>query len=455
MYGQQNIFFIGIGGIGMSALARYFRDRGALISGYDAHRSHITDALQKEGVQIFFEDDISRCPKNPALIVYTPAIPKDCNILNYFSDKRHIPLKKRSEVLADITNTQKCFAVAGTHGKTTTSSILGHIYMYAKNGGTSIIGGISNNYKSNYFKSKIQSKNIIVEADEFDRSFLRLKPYMAIITSTDADHLDIYKSHDKLTEAFQEFALQVDKEGAILLKKGLKIHANARVYTYDINDEAADFSIQNIRQSDGYYYFDLLGPKVVLSDLCMPAMGRINIENALAASALALLDNVEKEAISVALKTYKGVYRRFEYLIREPELILIDDYAHHPTELKALIGSVKEIYPDQAICCVFQPHLYSRTQDFAQEFARELSACNCCYLLDIYPAREKPIVGVSSRLILNQLKDTEGHLCSKEELSENLAKRSENVFLLAGAGDIDKLRDDIKQTLINRRKSEI
>ncbi len=447
----SHIYFIGIGGIGMSALARYFKAKGAYVCGYDRSPSHVTQALEQEGIEITYEDNPENCPWPIELAIYTPAIPADNKILNHFRNDEETPLLKRSEVLAQLANAGNCIAVAGTHGKTTTSSMLAHIFMNSASGCTAFIGGISNNYKGNYIHSGENSNNIIVEADEYDRSFLRLLPHSALITSTDADHLDIYNSHGELLKAFNEFANQIKDEGILLLKYGLQIKGSAKCFTYHPWNSEADFSISHYQiDSEGYYEFDVQCPDGTLKAMRMKAMGKINLENAVGAIALARLNGIEESAIRRAMESYAGVYRRFDYRIQSPDLVLIDDYAHHPEELAALLQSVDEIYPGKKICCVFQPHLYSRTRDFADGFAKTLAQCDNCILLDIYPAREKPIEGVSAQMILDRMPEMKKQLCSKEMLADLLAAQEEEIFILAGAGDIDKLTKEVEQKLLKK-----
>ena len=410
----HNVYLIGIGGIGMSALARFFNAGGKEIAGYDKTSTSLTDEMLKENIQIHFEDDVKLIPttftnsalKENTLIIYTPAIPIEHAELNWFRNNGYTVVK-RSEVLGMITKQSFTIAVAGTHGKTTTSSIIAHLL---KQGGVdcnAFLGGIAKNYNSNLLLGKSWSKNskpvVVVEADEFDRSFLTLYPDIAVVTSMDADHLDIYQDKENLEDSYREFVSQVKRDGVIIHKAGLDLQiAQPNHFTYSITSPA-DFRGENISVKNNKYTFDFTYKEKRFNELTLGLPGRHNVENAVAAIAVALRMNVTDEKISSGLSSYEGVKRRFEFHIRTPEITFIDDYAHHPEELRAAISSVKELYPNKKITGIFQPHLYSRTRDFAEGFAESLSLLDELMLLNIYPAREKPIPGVDSKMILDKV----------------------------------------------------
>ena len=439
----HNVYFIGIGGIGMSALARYFSRNNKNVSGYDKTPSPITRELEEIGIAVHYEDDISMVDKNvlnkkETLIVYTPAIPKNHSELNYFRDNNFNVLK-RAEVLGKITENTFCLAVAGTHGKTTTSSILGHI-MQPSNA-TAFLGGIAENYNSNLILG--EDKVSVVEADEYDRSFLQLSPNIACVTSMDADHLDIYGEHDSLLESFKEFSDKVTDK--LIVAKGLDLEG----LTYAI-DEEADYKAFNLRVGNGTYLFDVKTPNDEIKDIEFGLPGRHNIMNALAALSIANLYGVSLIDIKRQLKTFNGVQRRFSYKIKNEDVVLIDDYAHHPTEIKVVESAVREMYPDQKVLAVFQPHLFSRTKDFVEDFAQELSKFDELILLDIYPARELPIEGVTSEWLLSKINNGNKCLLSKEEMKEYVEKSNANIVLMLGAGDIGLLVKEVKEILLNR-----
>jgi UDP-N-acetylmuramate--alanine ligase len=425
----QNIYFIGVGGIGMSALARYFKVNGKNVAGYDKTATKITDALIDLGVEIHFADAVKNIPssflgKEKTLVVYTPAIPETHLELNYFKNKG-FQILKRAEILGKITEHTFCLAVAGTHGKTTTSSILGHI-MQPTNA-TSFLGGIAENYNSNLILG--EDKISVVEADEFDRSFLQLSPNIACITSMDADHLDIYGEHEALIASFNDFANKVSDQ--MIVAKGLPIEG----LTYAINEEA-DYKAYNLQVEKGKYIFDVKTPKDNVQNLELYLPGEHNVMNALAALAIADQYGVSLEEIKQSLKSFKGVQRRFSYKINSDDLVLIDDYAHHPTEINAVENSVREMYPNEKALVVFQPHLFSRTQDFVEDFARELSKFDELLLLDIYPARELPIEGVTSKWLLDKIELEKKELVQKINLVDKIKESSAKVIVMLGAGDI-------------------
>ena len=443
----HKVYFIGVGGIGMSALARYFNSIGKEVSGYDKAETILTNQLDKEGVNVHYTDSPSLIPSDIDLVVYTPAVPSDLKEYKHCWEKGYV-MKKRSEVLGIITDDSFTLAVAGTHGKTTTSSILAHLLKQSI-GCNAFLGGITKNYNSNILLTK-NAENTVVEADEYDRSFLELHPNMAIITSMDADHLDIYGDHSKLLESFELFSNQISPGGSLILNKQLenKLTPKCDVITYSIS-EKADYYLENIKVVDGYYVFSVQAQSGLISDIKFGLPGRHNVENAIAAIAVADQLKVSHQEIKSALESFKGIKRRFEYIIKKHDLVYIDDYAHHPEELKATISSVKELYPENKITGVFQPHLYSRTKDFADDFAKSLDLLNELILLDIYPAREQPIEGITSEMLLRKVTIKNKSISTKAELVPELRQRKLEVLLTMGAGDIDKLVEPIKNELLN------
>ena len=435
---MTNIYFIGIGGIGMSAIARYYNAKGYKVSGYDKTPSPLTHALESEGIDVHYTDDISYIPTDVenTLVVYTPAIPKDMGALVYVQSNGYRVIK-RSRMLGEIAHGQRCMAVAGTHGKTTTSTLLSHLFTASEAGCSAFLGGISKNYNSNLL---IHDNDVIVaEADEFDRSFLQLFPEVAVITSMDADHLDIYGDEAHIKQAFKDFASQVS--GTVIVKKGLDITANdtkADIKTYAYGDASADFYAQPT--ADGH--FDLHYPGGVIEDCVVGIPGWVNIENGVAASAIALTYGIEPAKIKEALASFSGVKRRFDMQVKFDDLVYLDDYAHHPNEIAAAISSTREKYPDFRYTAIFQPHLFTRTRDFAPEFAEALSKVDRLVLLDIYPAREEPIPGVTSEIIFNDVTAPTKILMKKEELLDWVKAQTlegKELFMTLGAGDIDRL----------------
>lgn len=438
----HNVYFIGIGGIGMSALARYFQYIGKNVAGYDKTETQLTDELQALGLTIHFEDNINQIPKDfyseNTLVVVTPAVPATHSEWNYFVE-RNYTIKKRAEVLGLITKDTYCFAVAGTHGKTTTSSILGHILYESGVDVTAFLGGIVENYNSNVIGS---GKTVtVVEADEFDRSFLHLHPNVSCITSMDADHLDIYGDADQIEASFREFAAKTDRDHLYVIK-GLSLDGITIGVTPD-----ADFSAQNIRIENGYYVFDVKTPNEVVQNVKFGLPGHHNLTNAMLAFAMAKSYGVSNENISAALASFKGVRRRFSFQIREEHRIYIDDYAHHPTEINAVHQAVRELYPGKKIIAAFQPHLFSRTKDFADGFAASLSQFDEILLLDIYPARELPMEGITSSWLLTKIEQTNKKLVNKKELIAAFKNSDATVFITIGAGDIGEMVKDIKNAL--------
>lgn len=449
----RNIYMIGIGGIGMSALARYFLAEGKEVAGYDRVPTSLTDDLVKEGARIHFTENADLVRKEyghpgETLIVFTPAVPSGHSELAYFRQSGFKVLK-RSEVLGKITENKKCIAVAGTHGKTTISTLIAHLLRTAGISCSAFLGGISKNFHTNALVSK-NSEWIVVEADEFDRSFLRLYPEKAIVTSCDPDHLDIYGDISELESSFRVFISQVKNDGDILIRKDVEFLASEKddgnIYSYSL-DPGADFYISGKNLSGGVYHFDLQMPAGILAGLKTLLPGLVNVENAIAAAAMGHLLGLDEKTIGQAIGTYKGVKRRFDVHINRKDLVYIDDYAHHPKELESFIRSVRELYPGRTITGVFQPHLYTRTRDFADDFARSLSELDELILLDIYPARELPLPGITSEIIFTKVLSGKKTLCAREDLMEVLGKRRPDVLMTMGAGDIDKFVEPIIKML--------
>ena len=447
----SNIYFIGIGGIGMSAIARYYNTKGFKVSGYDKTPSELTHALEAEGMEIHYEDNTDFVPKNveETLVVYTPAIPHDMGELVYVQQNGY-RVVKRSRMLGEISEGQRCLAVAGTHGKTTTSTLLAHIFQHSGEGCSAFLGGISKNYATNLLVS--ENDVIVAEADEFDRSFLQLHPEIAVITSMDADHLDIYGDSAHINEAFKAFASQVS--GTVITKYGLDINASdtqAKVLRYSYDDPRADFHASEIIVDEcGYFTFTLNTPDGKIEGCKVGIPGWINVENGIAAAAIALTYGIEPEKIKAALEAFQGVRRRFDIHLNTPECSYIDDYAHHPKEIAAAISSMRNIFPGRKLTAVFQPHLYTRTRDFADEFAESLSMVDKLILLDIYPAREEPIPGVSSEIIFRNVTAPQKVLITKEELMDYLAGEQIELLVTFGAGNIDRYISPITQMLKER-----
>lgn len=452
-------YFLGIGGIGMSAIARYYQARGFEVAGYDRTKTKLTEDLQNEGMEITYDESEMGIPtkfldKNKTLVVLTPAIPADHPQLVFFREKE-FQVMKRAEVLGYITRQNKGICIAGTHGKTTTSTITAHLLRQSKVDCNAFLGGISNNYNTNLLLSK-ESNFVVIEADEYDRSFHHLSPYMAVITSADADHLDIYKTHEAVKESFEYFASLVLPGGALIIRKGIDIHPvlqkGVKMYTYSM-DEGGDFHAENIKSKPGEIRFDFVTPTDRIADVRLGVPVKINVENSVAAMALAWLSGVTSEELRTGLSSFSGIYRRFNIVYQSPEVVYIDDYAHHPSELNAGISSIRMMYPGKKITGIFQPHLYSRTKDFADDFARVLSTLDELILLDIYPARELPIPGVDSAMILDKVTLANKVNCKKENLIELLkSKKDMEVLVTFGAGDIDTMVPQIKHLLKNKNE---
>lgn len=443
----HNVYFIGIGGIGMSAIAHYFASNGKQVAGYDKTPSQITKTLEGKGVEIHFEDALDNIPipflkKEETLIVYTPAIPENHLELNYFFE-HNFSVLKRAEILGKITENTFCLAVAGTHGKTTTSSILGHIM--AQVNATSFLGGISENYNSNLILG--DDKISVVEADEYDRSFLQLSPDIACVTSMDADHLDIYGDSDALNTSFVEFTKEVSE--TLIVAKGLPLKG----LTYAIN-EPSDYEAFNLKIESGKYIFDVKTPSTEIQNIEFSLPGRHNVMNALAALAMADVYGVSLENIKHSLSTFKGVKRRFSYKIKTEDFVLIDDYAHHPAEINAVESSIREMYPNETILVVFQPHLFSRTRDFIDGFASALSKFDEVLLLDIYPAREAPISGVNSEWLFGKITCKSKKQTKKNNLVKDIKNSSAKVVAMLGAGDIGVTIQEVTNQLLKTIENE-
>lgn len=428
----------------MSAIARYFVANGKLVAGYDKTKTDITDALEALGVEVHFEDSVDKIPSeflnvNNTLIVYTPAIPKDHAEFNYFK-AQGFQVLKRSAILGEITKDTFCLAVAGTHGKTTTTSILGHLLKQCNVPMTAFLGGVSENYNSNFILNGTEVT--VVEADEFDRSFLTLSPDMAGLTAMEADHLDIYGEAEELQKAFVEFTKKLKPNGKLFVRNGLPIDG----ITYGIEDDS-DYSAQNIKISNGTYHFDVKTPNQLLCDFEFSLPGRHNLLNALLALAMALEYGISHEKLSRALASYRGVKRRFTYQIKTDNLVFIDDYAHHPGEINAVYEAVREMHPNKKVLAIFQPHLFSRTRDFVDDFAKSLSQFDEVFLLDIYPARELPMEGVTSSWLLSKIDNQHKKLIQKSELISEIKTSNADVVLTIGAGDIGALVKNIKEAL--------
>jgi UDP-N-acetylmuramate--alanine ligase len=453
----HSVYFIGIGGIGMSALARWFNTNGYNVAGYDRTSTLLTTHLQKEGMEIHFEDDEKLIPleflKQETLIIYTPAIPKEHKELNYFI-KHQFEIKKRSEVLGMITETMFTIAIAGTHGKTTTSSMVAHLLKSAGKNVAAFLGGITQNYNTNLLlNEKGDDAMVVVEADEYDRSFLRLHPDIAVITSMDPDHLDIYKDDKDFENTFNDFAAQVEPSGVLIHKTGLKMRASLsgqEYYTFGLDN--ADYTAINTRIINSQFVFDIArAGKKIAEDITLLVPGFHNIQNALAAFSVGDRLEIPANVMKSALETFKGVKRRFEYVVKQDDIIFIDDYAHHPTEIQAFLTSVKALYKGKKLTVIFQPHLYSRTRDFLEGFAESLSLADELILLDIYPARELPIPGITSAVLLEKVKIDSKRNVSKNDLLHVLKEVETDILVTIGAGDIDTFVEPIKNMILNKK----
>ncbi len=450
-----NIYFLGIGGIGMSALARYAKNSGNNVAGYDLTTTQLTQQLESEGISIHYTDDIDNIPSTfspeNTLVVITPAVPKSLNEFQYLKEKGYRFLK-RSQLLGELTNQEHLIAVAGTHGKTSVSTMIAHILAHSDANVGAFLGGISKNFNSNLVLPDGNPDLVVTEADEFDRSFLQLQPSLAVITSIDSDHLDIYGTYDAIYSAFNEFVEKVKPNGILLVKNVLDLQKlkveSTNTFTYGLEGDA-DFSVQELRIEEGAYHFNIQTPWGKIKRCVLKYPGRVNVENMLAAVAAVILADVnQKSKIRQAIETYSGVERRFDVQISTDNKVYIDDYAHHPAELQATINSIKELYAGKKILGIFQPHLYTRTRDFVAEFAKSLDLLDECLLLDIYPAREEPIEGVSSEIILDKMNLKASSIVKSKEIIAEIQKTKCEVIVTLGAGNIDKLVQPIKEALL-------
>ena len=462
----MNYFFLGIGGIGMSALARFFNQRGDTVSGYDRTPSPLTHQLEAEGIAVHYEDNVELIPQSVDLVIYTPAIPKENQEYQYLLQSG-VRMMKRSQMLGELTRGKKCIAVAGSHGKTTTSTMIAYILNQSHLGCSAFLGGISKNFDSNMVVDN-HSEWVVVEADEYDRSFLQLHPFYSVITATDPDHLDIYGTHENLLQAFEQYANQTVEGGMLFLKEGLaeeEYHHHSHEGHEDhghrplvIDDSIArsfytgsgieaDYYPFNVRNYSGTLYFDLHTPEKVFFDVEMPNSCLYNVENAVVASAVALACGVTEEELRQALKTFCGIRRRFDYRIHTRDLVFIDDYAHHPEEIRATLDSIRYLYPGKRVVGIFQPHLFSRTADLADEFAEVLSTLDEIVLMPIYPAREKPIPGVTSAMLLHKIQGHNKYLCTPEQVLQVIPALYPDVVVTLGAGDIDRIVPQLEKVL--------
>ena len=441
----ENYYFLGIGGIGMSAIARYFKAKGFNVAGYDRTASLLTHELEKEGIAVNYSDEVEVIPseyKNPdnTFVVFTPAIPKDNVQYNFFVSNNFV-MQKRAQVLGDITRRERGLCVAGTHGKTTTSTMIAHILKQSHVDCNAFLGGISKNYTSNLLLSD-KSDLVVIEADEFDRSFHHLSPYMAVVTATDADHLDIYGTYDAYVESFNHFTSLVQPGGVLIMKKGIVLNPqlaeNVSLYTYSAT-EKADFYADNIRIGGGKLLFDFIAPTTKICDVDLGVPVLVNVENAVAAMAVALLSGATESELKAGIASFAGIRRRFEIHYKSDKFTLVDDYAHHRKEIEASLKSINALYNDRKIVVVFQPHLFTRTRDFYADFAKALSVATQVVLVEIYPARENPIDGVSSKIIFDEITSPVKKITTKKELIDTLDNIDFQVLLVVGAGDIDTL----------------
>ena len=451
----KNIYFVGIGGIGMSALARHFKALGYNVAGYDRTPTKLTNEIESEGISITFDDNVESVQpifrdKEQTKVVFTPAIPADNNILTFFRNGG-FDVVKRSAMLGQLTSQADAICIAGTHGKTTTSTLVAHILRQSEFGCSAFLGGISNNYGTNYW-SDTNSNFVVTEADEYDRSFLTLHPYISLITAMDADHLDVYGTKDEVVKAFKQYASQTTVGGSLVCKLGLPISEqdideDVELFTYSATDTKADFYAFGIHLSADRYHFSISTPFGIVRDVMLGLPGRHNVENAVAAVALAMLAGANEDDVRTALRTFTGNRRRFQYHIEEKNFVLIDDYAHHPAEISTMLTSVREMYDKRKITVVFQPHLYTRTRDFAPEFAKALSLADRILLLDIYPARELPIEGVNSQMLANLMPNADVQLTTKQTLIADILQRPLDVLVMMGAGNIDAMVPEVEKEL--------
>ncbi len=455
MNSKKNIFFLGIGGIGMSALARYFNAKGYKVAGYDRTPSELTKALEAEGIPVHYVDDVRQIPGDfrDALhtqVVYTPAVPLTMSEMEWFL-KNGFDVRKRSVQLGEVTRSERGLCVSGTHGKTTTSTMLAHLLHNSSIDCSAFLGGISKNYEKNLLISD-KSDLVVIEADEYDYSFLTLSPYMAVITAVDADHLDVYGTVEAYRHGFEQFSSLIRPGGALLMKKDLPIRPQLQngvsLYTYSI--EEGNFHADNIRIGNGEIVFDFVALRETIKNIQLGVPVYVNIENAVAAMAIAWLNGVKEDELRKGIASYRGVQRRFDFHIKTDKIVFLDDYAHHPQEIKSSIDGIRRLYPNRKLTVVFQPHLYTRTRDLADEFASVLSCVDELILLDIYPAREQPIPGITSQWLLDKVQTANKKLMSKEELVSSASTADYDVLMMVGAGDLDLLVPQIKKTLERR-----
>lgn len=454
---RESVYFLGIGGIGMSALARYFKAKGFDVAGYDRTSTLLTKELEAEGISIHYQDDVALIPelyKDPqnTMVVYTPAVPADMSELVWFREHK-FNVCKRSQALGEVTRMQQAICVSGTHGKTTTSTMIAHLLHNSSVKCNAFLGGISKNFDRNLLLSN-ESDLVVIEADEYDRSFFTLTPYMAVVTAVDADHLDVYGTEKEYRAGFEEFVSLIRPDGVLLMKENLpispRLQKGVKIYTYSI--EKGDFHAENIRIVGGEIIFDFVGPDVRIADVQLGVPVYVNLENGIAAMAMAWMNGVSEKELKTAMATFAGVKRRFDFHIKRDDIVFLDDYAHHPEELKSSIESVRKLYSDKKLSVVFQPHLYTRTRDLADEFSEALSLADEVYLLDIYPAREEPIEGVTSQMLLNKVQVGEKRVFSKEEFLAFTDQHPFEVLLMAGAGDLDLLIPTVTDKLLKKAK---
>ncbi len=452
----KSVYFVGIGGIGMSAIARYFLSKGIFVAGYDKTPSNLTEELQKEGAEIHYEEDEALIPerckdKDTTLVIYTPAIPNDHKELVYF-EQNGFDIEKRAQVLGALTRAYKGLCVAGTHGKTTTSTMAAHLLHQSKVDCNAFLGGISKNYKTNYILSD-KSEYVVIEADEFDRSFHHLTPFISVITATDPDHLDIYGTKNAYLESFTKYTSLIQPGGALILHKGLEMKPALQngVRLYEYSRDEGDFHAENIRIGNGEIFFDFVSPFGNIKDIQLGVPVSINIENGIAAMALAQMSGVSNEEIKAGMLSFGGVDRRFDFKIKNDKIVFLSDYAHHPAEIKQSALSIKELYKNRKVTALFQPHLYTRTRDFYKDFASSLSLLDEVILVDIYPAREQPIPGVTSELIYNNLRPgIKKQMCHRDEIIDIIKNNEFDVLISLGAGDIENLVPEITEILSKR-----
>lgn len=452
----KSVYFVGIGGIGMSAIARYFLSKGIFVAGYDKTPSSLTEELKKEGAEIHYEEDEALIPecckdKDTTLVIYTPAIPSDHKELVYF-EQNGFDIEKRAQVLGALTRAYKGLCVAGTHGKTTTSTMAAHLLHQSKVDCNAFLGGISKNYKTNYILSD-KSEYVVIEADEFDRSFHHLTPFISVITATDPDHLDIYGTKNAYLESFTKYTSLIQPGGALILHKGLEMKPALQdgVRLYEYSRDEGDFHAENIRIGNGEIFFDFVSPFGNIKDIQLGVPVSINIENGIAAMALAQMSGVSNEEIKAGMLSFGGVDRRFDFKIKNDKIVFLSDYAHHPAEIKQSALSIKELYKNRKVTALFQPHLYTRTRDFYKDFASSLSLLDEVILVDIYPAREQPIPGVTSELIYNNLRPgIKKQMCHRDEIIDIIKNNEFDVLISLGAGDIENLVPEITEILSKR-----